>query len=127
MTRFESIKEVLDGLSTSDLVQVHNAYCENDRNMDDYIYRMEEFDEIMDGSTPWEVARAAYYSGKFCPAHDYFWFNGYGNLESADFPGNQIFTEDIAAYIDRTENALYNDEIQDVLNEYEEDEEEMEE
>lgn len=114
----------MEGLSTSDLVSVHNEYCEANSDMDNYIYRMDEFDEVMSGCSPWEVARACYYSGKFCPAHDYFWFNGYGNCESDDFPGgDQIYIDDIAAYIDRTENSLYNSEIQDVLDEYETEEE----
>ena len=50
---------------------------------DDAYFDMNDFNEIMGNMTAWEVARAAFY-GDFCPAHDYFRFNGYGNLESAD-------------------------------------------
>ncbi len=126
LSRFEAIKEVLKGLPTAALVSVHNEYCEANSDMDNYIYSMEEFDEILSGYTPWEVARACYYSGKFCPAHDYFWYNGYGNLVSDDSPGDQIYIDDIAAYIDRTDNALYNTEIQELLDEYEDEETEKE-
>ena len=129
MTRLEAIKEVLEGMDTVDIITVHNAYCEADSNMDDYIYSMGEFDEIMYGYTPWEVARSCFYGHEFCPAHDYFRFNGYANLESFDFaPGGNsgIYISDIAEYIDRTEDNLDNDEIQEVLDEYEEEDEEEE-
>ena len=50
---------------------------------DDVIYPMDEFDEVTEGMTRWEVARAAFY-GDFCPVRDFFKFNAYGNLESMD-------------------------------------------
>ena len=91
--------------------------------MDDYIYFMDSFDEIMDGMTPWEIARAAFYGNRFNPCDDYFYFNGYGNLESFahadDADGEVIFTGDIAEYIVRTGDALGNDEISEILEEEE--------
>lgn len=91
--------------------------------MDDYIYSMGEFDEIMNGMAPWEVARACFYSHEFCPAHDYFRFNGYANLESFDYaPGGNsgIYIEDIAEFIDREENALDCPEIEQIFDMIEE-------
>lgn len=126
MTRYEAIKEALDNMSDADLVYIHNEYCYAVNACDDHIYSMEEFDEIMSGTTPWEIARAAYYSGKFCPAHDWFWFNGYGNLESDDFAPSNIYKDDIAKYIYENEDALYNDEIQEILDEDEDKEAEEE-
>lgn len=126
MTRCEKIKETLDGMGTAELIAVHDNYCDASGNMDDYIYNMDEFDEICAGMTPWKVARAAYCSGKFCPAHDYFWFNGYGNLESDDFTPSIIYIDDIAEYIDRNDNSLYSDDIQEVLDEYEGEDDETE-
>ena len=127
MTRYEAIKETIDNLNTADLVQLHNEFCSQDNRMDDWIYSMTEFDEVMSGMTPWEIARAAYYSGKFCPGHDYFWFDGYANLVSDDYPGDIVDAEDIAEYIDQEDDSLGCDEIQDVLDDYEEDEDEDEE
>lgn len=130
MTRYEKIKNALDEMGTAEIIAIHNTYCDASNNMDDYIYDMSEFDEIMGNMTPWEIARACFYGHEFCPAHDYFRFNGYANLESFDFApeGNSgIYTSDIADYIDRNEDALYNDEIQDILDEYEEEDEEDEE
>lgn len=123
MTRYEKIKSVLEDMDTAEIIAVHNEYCNETNNMDDYIYEMGEFDEIMGSMEPWEIARACFYGHEFCPAHDYFRFNGYANLESFDFApeGNSgIYISDIADYIDRNEDALNNDEIQEILDEYEE-------
>lgn len=120
MTRCEKIEELLGEMTIADLVSIHNEFCKAANYFDNYIYLMDEFDEIMSGLTPWEIARSTYY-GTFSPVDKYFWFNGYGNLDSDHFPTN-IFVEDIAEYIDRTENALYNDEIQEILDEEEEEE-----
>lgn len=123
----ELLIECMENMGASELVDLHNSYCDAAGYPDNWIYRMNEFDEIMQGSSPWEVARGAYYSGKFCPANDYFWFNGYGNLESDDFPHggeyDPIYLDDIADYIERERDSLCNDDIQDILDEWEEDEE----
>lgn len=99
----ESIKNALENMSTSELVYIHNEYCVENQYSDDEIFSMEEFDYLMSGNKPWEVARAAYY-GDFCPAHDYFWFNGYGNLESSDFPKSEIDIDAIAEWLCESEN-----------------------
>lgn len=122
MTRYEKIKEFLEELGTADIIMLHNQYCEESNNMDDYIYNMEEFDEIMQGMTPWEVARACFYGHEFCPAHDYFRFNGYANLESFDYaPGGNsgVYISDLAEFIDREENDLDNDDLLEILDNYE--------
>lgn len=119
MTRYEKIKEVLEAMDTSDIIGIHNEYCNAANFPDDYIYCMDEFDDIMQGRNPWEIAWCCYY-GDFCPAHDYFRFNGYANLESFDFAPSKnsgIFIEDIADYIDRTEDTLNNADIQEILEE----------
>lgn len=123
MDRYGMIKDVLESMDTMDIIDIHNRYCEESNNMDDYIYSMEEFDEIMNGMAPWEVARACFYGHEFCPAHDYFRFNGYANLESFDYaPGGNsgIYIEDIAKFIDREENALDCPEIEQIFDMIEE-------
>ena len=118
----EQIREIILSLSDADFVELFNRYCEDNDLMDDYIYSMDEFDEIMTGKSPWEIARCAYYSGKFCPAHDYFWFNGYGNLESSDSPEYEFkcTVNDIIGYIVDNSNSLGNDDIQEILDQEEE-------
>ena len=44
-------------------------------------YDMDCFNEIMSGLEPDELARRIFF-GDFNPNHEYFEFNGYGNLES---------------------------------------------
>lgn len=123
MTRYDAIKNVLEKMNTVDIIAIHNEYCDSSNNMDDYIYSMDEFNEIMENMPPWDIVRAACYGHEFNPAHDYFWFNGYANLESFNFaPGgnSNVYISDIAEYIDRNNDALNNDDIQAVLDEYEE-------
>lgn len=126
MTRLEAIKDALENLSDDEIVSVHNEYCYNCNNLDDHIYTMDEFDEICDGMTPWEVARGCFY-GTFCPANKYFWFNGYGNFDSQDYVGGEIDMNGIAEYIDENDDALYCGEIQDVLDSFEDEDEDEDE
>lgn len=120
-SRYERLCDTLHNMSAEELVLVHNEYCEAAGYMDDWIYSMDEFDDIMSGQSPWEIARCAYYSGKFCPAHNWFWFNGYGNLESDDFAPDIISIPDIARFVDRTENTLDSDELYCIVHDDEDD------
>ena len=45
------------------------------------LYDMDDFDTIMEGYTPTEVVQRTFF-GDFNPNGDYFYFNGYANLES---------------------------------------------
>lgn len=123
------VTQHIEQMDTSEIVTIWNEYCSASGNMDDYIYSMDDFDEIMGGMKPWKIAHACYCGGDFCPVHDYFWFNGYGNLESADTiwggtdDESPVYIPEIAAYIVDEENALYNDEIQEILDEFESEEE----
>lgn len=121
MTRYEAIKKALEEMGTADIIAIHNAYCDSSNNMDNYIYDMSEFEEIMSNMSPWEIACCCCNGHEFCPDHDYFRFNGYAHLESFDFaPGGNsgVYISDIAEYIDHTEDALNNSDIQDILDKF---------
>ena len=45
------------------------------------LYDMDDFDMVMEGCTPTEVVQRTFF-GCFNPNDDYFFFNGYANLES---------------------------------------------
>ena len=45
------------------------------------LYNMDDFDLVMEGYTPTEVVQRTFF-GDFNPNGDYFFFNGYANLES---------------------------------------------
>lgn len=122
-TKYDQIKEILANMDDCDLVALHNAYCDATKTWDNQVFSIEDFDEIMNGKEPWEIARACFYGRNFCPVDSWFWFNGYGNLESTDyFPCKHgpIYVEDIADYIERTEDNLDYDEIQAILEDDEE-------
>ena len=121
----------------------YNGYLNDDR-----YYSMEELDEFFSESAPSELLQCAFFGhdeddctldrygnkeyGAFNPNRDYFRFNGYGNLVSADY-------KDYSACLDHyavesmSENRSYIDSIDDnndlaaLFDALEEDDEESEE
>jgi len=101
----------------------YNGYLNNDR-----YYSMDELDELYTGTGPSEILRRAYYGhdaetyatdgsgnreyGQFNPNREYFTYNGYGNLVSADY-------KDYSGHLDKyaieamSENRDYIDTIED--------------
>lgn len=100
----------------------YNGYLSDDR-----YYSMEELDELHNGTEPSELLRLAFFGydeetyttdrdgnktyGAFNPNRDYFRYNGYGNLVSADY-------KDYTGMLDKyavesmSENRLYVDSIE---------------
>lgn len=111
---FNCCMEELDG---------YNGYLNDDR-----YYPMDELDELYVGTEPSEILRRAFYGydaetyitdgsgnkeyGQFNPNREYFTYNGYGNLVSADY-------KDYSGYLDNyaveamSENRNYIDTIED--------------
>ena len=114
------IVSYIEGLNIEEQVALHNAYAFED-DTGDVIYSMEEFDEICDCFPPLEIANKIFYGEEFCPAHNYFWFDGYGNLASSDFP--EIYLTDIADYCIRNDEDLGDADIREILDEMNEEEE----
>lgn len=99
----------------------YNGYLGDDR-----YYPMDELDELMSGRTVTEVLNMAFFGhdeetwatnnygekeyGAFNPNREYFTFNGYGNLVSADYKDYSAFLDD---YVIETmsENRRYIDTI----------------
>ena len=120
-TNEERIIELLESMDDSDLLSIHREYLDAVNGYDDYIYSMDEFDEILSGQTPEWIARRIFH-GDFNPNCEYFKFNGYGNLQSICTYAlrDYIYIDDIADYIAQNNDALYNDELQNLLDEMEE-------
>ena len=121
--KIEQIKDILDNLDLDELVS-----CCSCLDGDNAIFPMDDFNELLYGREPWEIARAAYY-GEFCPADSYFRFNVYANLESTDDPLYEgwIDTNTLAEYaIDYGEDFGDSD-IRTLLDQWEEEEENNEE
>lgn len=101
----------------------YNGYLGDDR-----YYNMDELDEIYNGTDPSEILTRAFYGydeetwttdstgnkiyGAFNPNRDYFRFNGYGNLVSADYKDYSAQLDEYAvekmldnrSYIDSIDN-----------------------
>lgn len=124
----EKIKAIIEAMDNGDKIALWNESCRECNYYDDEIYSMGEFDEIMDGYSPLDIVQKIYYGGGFNPNSSYFYFNGYANLVSLDYPDaekNPFCIDDLVDRIVRNENAFGNDEIAAVLNG--EDDEETEE
>lgn len=111
---------ILEGMDEWEKIRLWNEYSIETKALNDCVYSMREFNEIMEGMTPWEIARCCYYSGNFCPAHNYFKFNGYGNIVSSDYLDKLIYIDDFADYLEAEKNAFYNADLQDLFDELEE-------
>lgn len=117
--KIEQIENILNSLDLDELI-----ICCSCLDGDNAIYPMDDFNDILCGIEPWDIARAAYY-GEFYPTDNYFRFNVYGNLESANNPVREgwIPLGDLAAYaIDYNESFGVN-EIRTLLDQWEEEEE----
>lgn len=58
-----------------------NAYNELNNDYDNWIYSMDEFNEVMYDTKPEKIAFMIHH-GNFNPYDDYFSFDGYGNLKT---------------------------------------------
>ena len=123
MTKTEMIKDLLENMSESQLYIISNEYFDKTNYYDDRIYDMDEFDEIMSGMSPSDIATKIFY-GDFRPNDNYFKFDGYANLESFDYISDKVDLEEIADYIIDNDQDFDNSDIREILDkENEEDEE----
>ena len=115
MEKRKKLVAYINDMKTEEIVELHNSYCEAAGYEDNRIYSMYELDELLEGRTPTDILSMGFY-GDFRPHHDFFWFNGYGNLKTADYIADMpIFAIDIDNYILSEKDSLGNDEIQEIL------------
>lgn len=123
MTKREKLIECIDGMNSDEFISLHNDYCDAAGFRDDRIYSAQELDDLLSFTPPVDILCMGFH-GSVNPHHAFFWFNGYGNIESADYiSGTPAYTRDIVDYILLEEDALENDEIQYILDEEDEDNE----
>ena len=117
------IKEMLksDMYLTMDIVSQLNSL---NGSFETYVlYNMDDFDTIMEGYTPTEVVQRTFF-GCFNPNDDYFFFNGYANLESInEYEMSDHFEIIIDEIVDSmlynyTDLYIDNKELDDLINEY---------
>ena len=116
MEKKQKIVEYIDSMSVDKKIALHNTYCDAANCVDDFIYTMDEMEEILEGVDKWELVRMVQF-GEFDCTKDFWGFNGYGNLDSYNAWELPIYAEDIADYILLKEDSLGNDEIQKILDE----------
>ena len=121
MEKKQKLVDYINSRGIDEKLALHNTYCDAANCMDDWIYAMEELEEVFyDAEKWWLIDRIRY--GDFDFTKDFWSFNGYGNLDSYNAWELPIFASDIADYILSAEDSLGNDEIEDILNDEMEDE-----
>ena len=100
MTREEAIRNYVEHLIGDDLALLLQHMNTYDGCFEEVAYYdMDSFDEFMDGYTPTEIARMIYFGGDFNTNDEYFRFNAYGNLESANWGDVVAEAEDLKSDI----------------------------
>ena len=121
---YEKIKEYFNGNT-----DVFNRCIEELDNWNGYLgddryYYMEELDELYADTKPTELLDRVYYGhdkengseSEFCPNRDYFRYNGYGNLVSADFKdySDHLDDEFINELVDNRNNIDIIDDVEEL-------------
>lgn len=127
----EAFKEMRD----DELVSLWNEYCYASNRYDDEILDYDSLEEWVNNSNDTMNILNRFFFGSdeeregtsANPNRNYFTFNGYGNIISFDYIYNSytdefsyIYVNDLASYIEDNEDSLYNDDIQEILDEYNE-------
>ena len=110
---YESVLEYLNELSNSELVSIHNKYCQSINDYDNEIHHNEDdfFETFFDGRVI-EAVRAISY-GDYNYNHNFVMFDGYANLKSFDDPTDEIDLSDIANDILENPENYYDIELED--------------
>lgn len=120
----DKLQNAINGMDNGELVQLWNEYTDKANYPDDHIYSMDEFNEIMYGRDPLDIALTIE-CGDFNSSDDWFWFNGYGNICTAyrigdDYENSPLDLDAVIDYIIEHGDSLYNDDIADILAEADE-------
>lgn len=128
----EAIRDFIEDMDDGEAVSLWNEYCDNASRYDDRIEYMESLSELycdLDGDGLFNLLNRFYFGhdendekSSANPNRDYFYYNGYGNIVTTDYPKDCIEAAEIAEWIVEREDALYNDDIQEILDEMGEDE-----
>ena len=119
----ERVEETLNGMAEADQMDVWNEYCNANNYTDDRI-EYNEPDELLYGQTPSDILNSVdmdeYNTNDtyaYCTIYGWRSTNYLEECQSFDLGA-------IADYVVNNEDALYNYELQQILDEYEEEEEE---
>ena len=134
----ERIIDLFKEMNGGKVISVWNEYCREVNKFDDEIMDAYELEEWANNSGDTMNILNRFFFGSdeeregtsANPNRNYFTFNGYGNIISFDYIYNQFTDEfyyvdadELAEYIAENEEAFYNDEIQEIIDEYTSEEE----
>ena len=134
----ERIIDLFKEMNDEEVISVWNEYCREVNKFDDEIMDAYELEEWANNSGDTMNILNCFFFGSdeeregtsANPNRNYFKFNGYGNIISFDYIYNQFTDEfhyvdadELAEYIAENEEAFYNDEIQEIIDEYTSEEE----
>ena len=120
MNKEEAIRNYVDNMDAEGLRALVNDINAWDGSLDNLqYYTTDEFDELMTGYTPMEIAQLVSY-GDFNPCDDYYGFDGYGNLKSySDYELDKeidMYKDDIVDCLMSFDGSLYDDTLQSIVN-----------
>ena len=126
--KMEQIEAILNDMYDDELIEIHNRYCDANHNYDDKMYNNDDatLDEVVGECTFSDAVCKLSYGG-YSHSDSYFWFDGYGNLESSNDPLDNIFVDDIARYVVDNEDDLDNMDLREAIEGWQEEEDEDEE
>ena len=109
MDKREEIIALIDNMNIEEQYYLFCQYCEDANYMDDRPESSDEIDYIWSGCKPSELLdKMEGYNSSW----DYYCFDGYGNVQ--EWEGIEC-PDDVADYIIDNDNALYNDNIREIL------------
>lgn len=85
-------------------IAIYNEYAS--ANAYEQVYHMEKLNEICGNFEPWQIACMVIF-GDFNPNHDYFTFDGRGNLESIERVWWWMELDEVADWYEDNEKAMY--------------------
>lgn len=94
----EAITEYLNGLSDSDLIELHNDYCQQNSYEDEIYSNDEDFFNTFFSNDVLKAVQAVSY-GSYNYTDKYVQFNGQGNLDSSNSAEDLVSISDIASAI----------------------------
>ena len=129
MTKTEFVTKINDTLwelEDWELVSVWNEYCNHNNCTEDYIYDMDEFDNYYRDSTPTEIVNDI--DSDFDTSDDFFRCTQYGTVSFTTATDNIDKYElgDLSNYIVGNLDALGCEALQEIIDEYEDEESEDE-
>ena len=122
MTRYEAIKNYIDELCDFELVALNNEYCSAINDYRSHVINMYEFDDMFCNYRPFKLVQML--DRDFSTNEDYFYIDSYGEICSTDNPADVIDTRDIAEYIDENDDCLCDRDLENLLDDWSEDDDE---